>query len=288
MSKYSKCSYLASGFSSTRSAAPSIFCRSLLAVAVICALTVQVVRADDTSPAGEVKVLPEVVVTETRPPTSLTSPGPEEASAEKTQVPGGFTIVEPDEMNLGRSSNFQDLLQQAPGLVLQSQNDAEVTKIYIRGSASIESDETIGVNVLLDGLPYTEADGETDLENFDVGAIKAAQLYRGADALKFGSVMLGGAINLIPYTGYDADPFAVQLETGSYGFWRGRISGGGVSGPVDYYGSVMGRYMDGYREHSREHTDLVFSDVGYKISDSAENRIYLTFAQTDRQVSPAD
>ena len=53
-------------------------------------------------------------------------------------------------------------------------------------------------------------------------------------------------------TGYDADPFAVRLEGGSYGYFRGQISGGGVAGPFDYIGSVMGRYRDGFREHSTE------------------------------------
>src|SRR5262249_50341006 len=75
----------------------------------------------------------------------------------------------------------------------------------------------------------------------------------------------------------------VRVEGGSYGFVRSQVSSGGVEGPLDHYVSVMGRYRDGFREHSRENTELLFSDVGYKISENVENRVYLTLDRTDRQ-----
>ena len=59
---------------------------------------------------------------------------------------------------------------------------------------------------------------------------------------------------------------------------------GGVEGSLDYYASVSGRYRDGYRDHSRENTELFFADFGDKISDNLENRLYLTVDQTDRQL----
>jgi len=65
---------------------------------------------------------------------SLTSVSPEESAKQKTQVPGGFTIKTADEMNLGRASNFEDFLQRAPGVFLQSENGMEGSKISIRGS----------------------------------------------------------------------------------------------------------------------------------------------------------
>jgi iron complex outermembrane receptor protein len=74
------------------------------------------------------------------------------------------------------------------------------------------------------------------------------------------------------------------LEGGSYGFIRGEVSSAGVDGPLDYYASLSGRYRDGYREHSRENTEPLFTDLGYKINDNLENRFYLTLDQTDRQL----
>jgi outer membrane cobalamin receptor len=42
------------------------------------------------------------------------------------------------------------------------------------------------------------------LEDFDVAALSHAEVFRGADAFKYGALTLGGAINLVPFTGYNA------------------------------------------------------------------------------------
>jgi iron complex outermembrane receptor protein len=117
-----------------------------------------------------------------------------------------------------------------------------------------------------------------------VNTLKYAEVYRGADAFKYGGLTIGGAINLVPLTGYDADPFQLRVEGGSYGFLRAQVSSGGVDGPFDYYVSVSGRRRDGYREHSEENTELLFANLGYKINDHLENRVYLTLDQTEREL----
>jgi iron complex outermembrane recepter protein len=216
--------------------------------------------------------------------TSLTSPSAAEAAEQNRQIPGGFMVKTADEMNKGRASNFQDLLQGVPGVFMQSENGMEISKISIRGSGIESDDEPLGVNFLLDGVSFAQGDGETIIEDFDVNTLKYAEVYRGADAFKYGGMTMGGAVNLVPLTGYDADPFQIRLEGGSYGFMRGQVSSGGVDGKLDYYASLSGRFRDGYRVHSRENTELLFADLGYKISDNLENRFYLTADQTDRQL----
>ncbi len=232
-----------------------------------------------------VTILPPVTVTGRAIPGSLTSPSIAKAKAQKKAIPGGYTVKTTDEMNQGRASNFQDLLQGVPGLFMQSENGMEISKVSIRGSGIESDDEPLGVEFLLDGISFGQGDGETIIEDFDVNTLKYAEVYRGAAAFKYGALTMGGAINLIPLTGYDADPFQIRLEGGSYGFIRGQVSSAGVDGKFDYYVSLSGRSRDGYRDHSRENTELLFADFGYKISDQLENRFYLTTDQTDRQLS---
>ena len=187
-------------------------------------------------------------------------------------------------MKNGRASNFEDLLQRAPGVVLQSENEAEVSKISIRGSGITSEDEPIGVMFLLDGLSYNQADGEAVLEDFDVTTLSHAEVFRGADAFKYGALTLGGAINLIPLTGYTAAPFETRVELGSYGYFRAEASSGRVTGAVDEFASISGRRRDGFRDHNAENTEIAFADVGYKFSDSVENRFYLTVDRADRDL----
>src|SRR2546421_910507 len=185
---------------------------SVLAITAVVAIAIQTAQAAETS-ANPVET-EEVTVTG-EATGSLTSVSQEESAKQKTQVPAAFTIKSTDEMKLGRASNFKDLLPRTPGVFLQSENGGEVSKISIRGSGITSEDEPLGVMFLLDGLNYNQGDGEAILEDFDVAALSQAEVFRGSDAVKYGALTLGGAINLVPLTGYDAAPFQVRLEGGS-------------------------------------------------------------------------
>ncbi|MGC2352124.1 MAG: TonB-dependent receptor, partial [Candidatus Udaeobacter sp.] len=73
-------------------------------------------------------------------------------------------------------------------------------------------------------------------------------------------------------------------EGGSYGFFRGDMSGGAVQGQFVEYGAIGFRAREGFREHSRENTEILFTDLGYKFSDQVENRFYLTIDRTNRNL----
>ena len=235
----------------------------VLAVTAVAVIAIAEAQAVDTpSNAAETE---EVTVTG-EATGSLTSVSPEESARKKTQVPGAFTVKTADDMELGRASNFEGLLQRTPGVFLQSENGAEVSKISIRGSGITSEDEPLGVMFLLDGLNFNQGDGETILEDFDVAALSYAEVFRGADAFKYGALTLGGAINFVPFTGYNAAPFQVRLEGGSYGFFRGDMSGGAVQGKFDEFGAIGFRSLEGFREHSREDTEILFADLGYKLT----------------------
>ena len=226
----------------------------------------------------------EEVTVSGEPISSLTSPAMDQSHNIENQTPGAVTIKRADEMKLGRASNFEDLLQRTPGIFLQSENGAEVSKISIRGSGITSEDEPIGIMFLLDGLKYNQGDGETILEDFDVTTISHAEIFRGADAFNYGALTLGGAINLIPFTGYDSSPFQARVEAGSFGYFRTELSSGRVEGPLDQFASISGRSRDGFRDHSSENSEIGFVDLGYKIRGNIENRIYLTLDRTDRDL----
>jgi iron complex outermembrane receptor protein len=231
-------------------------------------------------------ILPSITVIGTIPD-SLTSPSMSQAEEKKKQIPGGFTVQGIAPMYQGRVSSLDDLLQNTPGVVMLSENEVEVSKVFIRGSGVYDEDEPIGVQYLIDGLTLNQGDGEIILEDLDVSTFKYSEIYRGANALQYGALGLGGAVNFVPFTGHDVPPASARLEGGSFGFFRSQVSSGGVYGPFDYYISFSDRSRDGYREHSGESTQFLFSDFGYKFSDLLENRFYIIADQTHRQLPGA-
>jgi iron complex outermembrane receptor protein len=268
---------MALGFMSRFNNRPSLrlYISFRLAAALVAAVA-------EVAPAQQPVPLPPVTVMGATNGASLTSPPISQAAGKKKEVPGGFTLQGIDSLNQGRASSMDDLFQNAPGLVMLSENGVEISKVFIRGSGVYSEDEPAGVQYLIDGLTLNQGDGEIILEDFDVGTFKYAEVYRGANALQYGGLGLGGAVNFVPFTGYDAAPLAVRLEGGSFGFTRDQISTGGVDGPFDYYVSISARYRDGWRDHSTESTEFLFSDFGYKFSDRLENRFYVIIDQTDR------
>ena len=215
---------------------------------------------------------------------SLAPPSITGAAELKRAVPGGFTLRDSQTLERGHASGFQDLLARVPGLTLQTENGLEVSEVSIRGSGVLSDDEPVGVEFLLDGFPFNQGDGEVILEDFDLGSIQYAEVFRGATAFKYGSTTLGGAINLASRTGYSDGPLQIRLEGGSYGFARGQIGSGGVEGSMDYFVSLTGRRREGYRRHSSENTEDMTGNLGWRISDGLENRFYLTLARTDRKL----
>lgn len=102
---------------------------SVLAITAVALIAIPEAQAVDISNnAAETE---EVTVTG-EATGSLTSQSPEESAKHERQVPGAFTVKTTDSMELGRASNFEDLLQRVPGVFLQSENGVEASKISIR------------------------------------------------------------------------------------------------------------------------------------------------------------
>jgi outer membrane receptor for Fe3+-dicitrate len=62
------------------------------------------------------------------------------------------------------------------------------------------------------------------------------------------------------------------------------MSGGAVEGPFDEFSAIGFRARAGFREHSREDTEILFADLDYKFGDQIENRFYLTMDRTNRNL----
>jgi len=114
--------------------------RSVFSITAVAVIGIQTAPAAQTSNnTAEV----EGVTVTGQATGSLTSVSPEESAQQKTAVPGAFTLKTNEDMELGRASNLEDLLQRTPGVFLQSENGSEVSKISIRGSGITSEDEPL-------------------------------------------------------------------------------------------------------------------------------------------------
>ena len=216
---------------------------------------------------------------------SLSVPSTAEARAEINRTPGGVDLV-PDTAYKGSTpaATIKDALDYVPGVFAQPKWGDD-TRLSIRGSGLSRNFHLRGLQLYMDGIPINTADGFGDFQEIDPTAYRYIEVYKGGNALRFGANSLGGAINFVMPTGYDADPFGARVDLGSFGFHKLSVSSGGVSGPADYFITGTWQEQDGFREHSRGESVRGSMNVGYRLSEHAETRFYLN-ANRVRQKIP--
>ena len=212
---------------------------------------------------------------------SALSPSAQEAEERLRTVPGAADVYTSDDYKRGRGDYLDDFLRYQPGLEIQSSQGAEDTHVSSRGSGE-DNDDIIGLAILIDGIPINQGDGEAFLHDVDLQTVKYAEVYRGADALRYGGVTLGGAIDLVTVTGREAAPFAAGFSFGSFGYTQQQISSGWSVGPFDAYVAVTDHTLDGYREFSEENYQKVSASFGWRLNSAIENRLYFYYGRLDQ------
>ena len=134
-------------------------------------------------------------------------------------MPGGTAVIGEREIGESRASNLKDVLDFTPGVMIRPRfGAADESQLSIRGSGLRNNFHLRGVNVLIDGFVYGQADGFSDFESLELLTTKRIEVYKGANALRFGGNTLGGAINLVTKTGDDEGLLELRSEAGSFGF----------------------------------------------------------------------
>ncbi len=217
--------------------------------------------------------------------------GIDEAYADVARTPGGASIVDMDTVRQGRVSTWMDALGLAPGVFVQERFGSEEARIAIRGSGLSRTYHGFGLRVMQDGIPVNAADGSFDMQTIDPTAARYVEVLRGANATAYGSGTLGGAINFISPTGYDAPAALFRAEAGSFGYARLQAATGKVvkpaseGGPVwDYYLSASAMRQDGFRDHSAQESEKAVGNIGAKISSELESRFFFGAVRSRSQL----
>lgn len=254
--------------------------------------------ADDAAPSAPAQPPPPE---DARPPTAAPPPpaapaepeqleavvvedealGASDAAEDETnQVGGGANLIRADELSRGTVGTIGDVLDFQPGIYAQSVNGGEATRLSIRGSGIVRSGFLFGWGSVLnlDGQRLYGASGNP-YEAVEPLAIDHVQVLRGSNAFEYGPLSLGGSINYVTRTGYDAAPFQARFEVGSFGYSHEQVSSGGVHGKFDYYVSFTRFDKDGYRDNTNSFSTRLVSSLGYRFNDKASTRFFFRIAE---------
>ena len=203
-------------------------------------------------------------------------------------VPGGVALVPPEQLRESRQANLSDALRLTPGVFVQSRfGAADESQLSIRGSGLRNNFHARGVNLLVNGMPYRNADGFTDFESLELLTTEAIEVHKGGNALRYGGSTLGGAINLVTKTGYSAGSLDAFGQGGSFGFSKAQLASGGTRNGFDYYASYARTDLDGYRDWSDQRRDRVNLHTGWILSPGVDLRSFYFFAHVQEHLPGA-
>jgi iron complex outermembrane recepter protein len=254
----------------------------LLVMVVLVAATAAVAQQPSAPPQ-----LPPVVVEGARVAPERTATDAE-AREERQRVPGSVELIGREQIEESRGANLKDVLDFTPGVLIRPRiGAADESQISIRGSGLRNNFHLRGINVLIDGFPYGNADGFGDFEALELLVTKRIEVYKGANALRFGGNTLGSAINLVTCTGYDAAPFEFRGEAGSFGFSKWYLGTGQVYGPFDLYVGLTDTELDGFRENSEQVRRRAYGTFGYRLPGGTTVRLDLNYARNEEHLPGA-
>lgn len=210
----------------------------------------------------------------------------EAAEAEAARTAGGTNVISHEDYADKSVVSLRDVLGFSPGVYLQPRYGQEV-RISIRGSGLSRGFHMRGLTLLQDGVPINLADDNGDFQELDPIFFDHLQVYRGANALRFGSGTLGGAINGVTPTGRTARGVYLRGDGGSFNSFRGLVSAGVGGSRVDAWAGISADTSDGDRDHVRRRSLRFHGNVGMMISDVVSSRVYVSFNNINQEIPGA-
>jgi vitamin B12 transporter len=165
------------------------------------------------------KVMPEVVVTANRTPTSRSASG------------SSISVVTSEEFSRKQTSFVADVFRDVPGISLSRTGPVGAqTQVRMRGT---EANHTL---VLIDGVEVNDPSGasEFDFNTLLVDDIERVEILRGPQSSLYGSDAIGGVINIITKSGDGEIKASASAEGGSFGTGKAAVSVRGSEGIVNY------------------------------------------------------
>ncbi|HEY8259187.1 MAG TPA: TonB-dependent receptor [Gemmatimonadales bacterium] len=225
--------------------------------------------------------LPEISVTVTRTAEPL------------DRVPYAVGVLGRGDLQRGQPTiGLDEALSNLPGVVVVNRYNFSLDqRISIRGFGSRSNFGVRGLKILLDGVPQTLPDGQSQLTNVEFGTIGRAEVLRGASSSLYGNAS-GGVISLQSEPAASG-PFATRIRveggTGKQGdddFYKWQSWSSGRAGSASGTLSLSQFKTDGYRQHSAAEIRQLNAGVDYIFSGTTLGTLRFSAADNPSAENP--
>jgi iron complex outermembrane receptor protein len=166
-------------------------------------------------------------------------------------VPASIDVVGPGRIHEGQLQvNLSETLPALAGVVANNrQNYAQDLQVSIRGFGARATFGVRGLRVIVDGVPATLPDGQSQVSHVDLASAERIEVLRGPFSVLYGNSS-GGVINVFTQAPSGAPRAGASLAAGSFDTWRLGATASGRTGSASYVASAGRFETGGYRDHS--------------------------------------
>jgi iron complex outermembrane receptor protein len=181
---------------------------------------------------------------------------------------------------------IDEALSRLPGVVvLNRYNYSLDQRVSLRGAGSRANFGLRGVKVLIDGVPQTLPDGQSQLTNLDLGVVDRVEVLTGAAGALYGNAS-GGVIAFGTET--PTLPFAerVRVVGGAFGTSKVQSVTSARRGRASGLLSLSRFATDGFRQHGGAETRELVAKTDVVLSGSSTLGLRLSLAVAPRAENP--
>ncbi len=172
-----------------------------------------IVRVNENSPVLRILMpttahqLPNMIVSASNTATQL------------VDIPASVSVISRNEIDRDNGTNIADPLNRIPSLYMHS-GALNTNRVTMRGIGSRSLFSTTKIRAYLNDIPLTTGDGETTIEDIDLGLVERVEVLKGPVSSIYGAG-LGGTINMKALKApYNTTAISSDLTFGSYGLIR--------------------------------------------------------------------
>jgi iron complex outermembrane receptor protein len=209
-------------------------------------------------------------------------------SATTDRLPWAVGAQSTEQVRRGQATlGIDEALANIPGVVVANRyNYALDQRVSIRGAGARANFGLRGVKVLLDGVPQSLPDGQSQLTNVDLGALSRVEVLRGSASSLYGN----GSGGVISFTTDLSSPHTfgatIRQTSGSFGLQKSQVRLAGRRGSSIGAVSASRTTLDGFRQYSRADTRQLLAALDHAFGESLTLSLRTGAAETPHALNP--
>ena len=206
---------------------------------------------------------------------------------DRTRLPMAVGVLDSSVIRRAQLAvGLDESLSRLPGVVvLNRYNFSLDQRVSLRGAGSRANFGLRGVKVLIDGVPQTLPDGQSQLSNLDLGLVDRVEVLTGSAGALYGNASAGVLAFTTETPGL---PWTARFRVagGSFGTWKGQSVLAGRRGRARGIASLSHFSTGGFRQHSAARATQFSGKLELDLGGSSTIGLRLALANAPRAEHP--